>query len=248
MPTAALIEADKNLNINSLINNKTFYHCYQPLFDLSNMSLYGYEAFFRCSMANNPELVFQTAMKKKKLYELDTVSISNAIWQYALSGREEILFVNLFPSTLLDPAFPGFLEQLVNRIGNLRGKLVWELNESQELEDLQAFANRTALLQQYGFRVALDDVGKGSGSLKTIIELSPDIIKLDRFFSQKLAVSQNKQKLIQLLVDYCGDAVTVILEGIEQQEDLDAAISLGVGIGQGYLLGKPDQLLTVCAN
>jgi EAL domain-containing protein (putative c-di-GMP-specific phosphodiesterase class I) len=62
-------------------------------------------------------------------------------------------------------------------------------------------------------------------------------------FSVNLSASKKKQRWIELIVEYCKDAnVQLVLEGIEKSEDLATAKALGVSIGQGYLLGKPDIL------
>lgn len=66
---------------------------------------------------------------------------------------------------------------------------------------------------------------------------------MDRFFSQDLSVSHDKQKVVRLFVEYCRDASQLILEGVEEEEDLACAASIGVTIGQGYLFGKPGALL-----
>ncbi|MGJ9458485.1 EAL domain-containing protein [Oceanobacillus sp. CF4.6] len=100
-----------------------------------------------------------------------------------------------------------------------------------------------SLLKKRGFQIAIDDVGKGSASLKSIIELEPDYLKMDNYFAFDLSVSEQKQEMIKSFMTYCENTNTkFILEGIEKTEDLAVAKDLGVLYGQGFLLGKPTSL------
>lgn len=72
-----------------------------------------------------------------------------------------------------------------------------------------------------------------------MIELKPDIIKLDRYLAKNLSHSKAKLRVVEMFVHYCQDDILLILEGIENQYDLEMAKQLGVRAGQGFLLGKP---------
>ncbi|UOF89066.1 EAL domain-containing protein [Fodinisporobacter ferrooxydans] len=232
----------EKVNIDTIIHSNTFHHFFQPLYHLSNWSLYGNEALFRTNSGENPETVFFTALKRKKLYELDMASISKAISFYSKFNPNNFLFVNVFPSTLENPFFMRFIYNIINKYGGSNKNIVFEIVESQEIKDIKSLSTIISFLQQNGFRVALDDIGKGSMSFQKLIELSPDFIKLDRYFSMDLSISNKKQKLIQLFVNYCESNVELILEGIEKETDLAVAKCLGVSIGQGYLLGMPNKM------
>lgn len=226
-----------------VIENKLFHHVYQPLYFLSDWSLLGYEAFLRSQYFVAPELLFQNAERLDKLYELDILSLFKAVVSYTPKNRalQTSVFVNIFPSTLLHPDFHCFVDGLLSDYAVSKGEIVLEINESQEINDVKSMRNMLSFLRQNGFQIALDDVGKGSASLKSLVEFEPDFIKLDRYFSIDLSVCLRKQRLIELLVGYCKDDAYLILEGIEKSEDLAIAKLLGVDIGQGYLLGKPER-------
>jgi EAL domain-containing protein (putative c-di-GMP-specific phosphodiesterase class I) len=245
MNTELKINQLDNQTVDSLIYNQLFYHHYQPLYALSNWKLYGYEAFFRSDFSLNPELVFQFAKKNRKLFELDTASIFNAALFYFISkenillGLKKTLFVNVFPSTLLHPSFSNFLERLISENMIIPSKnIVFEINESEIIWDIPSLRQVIHCLRNNGFSVAFDDVGKGTASIQNIVEFEPEFVKLDRYFSVDLAVSEKKQRMVQLFVDYCSDGSRLVLEGIEKPEDLAIAKMLGVQIGQGYILGK----------
>ncbi|MFM1654829.1 EAL domain-containing protein [Brevibacillus sp. B_LB10_24] len=238
-----MCQCETNEKVNELIEKKQYYHSYQPLFRFSDWELVGYEAFFRCE-SFTPEVLFTTLLEQDLMYELDTTSIYEAITSYAqsMTSAPKNLFVNILPSTLLHPSLPSFLEKLqaTNSVPNRY--IIFEINEAEQITDYRAFGEAVRRLRQDGFRIALDDVGKGVASLQRIVEVEPDYIKLDRYFATDLSSSEKKQRMIQLLVTYCRNHTFLILEGIETPEDLAAAKVLGVDIGQGYVLGKPGSL------
>lgn len=225
------------------IEEKQFYHVYQPVFSLNKNEMVGSEFLLRSKM-NTPDVIFEQAKKANRLYELDTSSIYYALLTYSSMGHsvEGLLFFNIFPSSLVNPKFPDFLKKLLLEFPELCPKIVLEVNETEQA-DAKLFIERIQLLKEYGFLVAIDDVGKGWSSLTRIIELDPDFIKLDLYFAQSLANSKKKQEMIQTIAKYCeSNNIQIILEGIETEEDLLMAKTLQVQYGQGYLLCKPQEL------
>jgi EAL domain-containing protein (putative c-di-GMP-specific phosphodiesterase class I) len=227
-------------------------HVYQPIWNLKNSTLFGYEALVRFpdgDFEDRIEEAFELAREVDLLYELDTLSITTAIRNYPfpLWSKEVLLFLNIFPSTLLHSDFPLFIRQLLSNFPKIRGKIVFELNETIEEESVWAISQlkeRVSFLRDSGFYIALDDLGKGASSLQKLIELSPNYIKLDRYFSQDLFDSDEKQQILSLLIEYSKDKMGLILEGIEEIKDLEQAKILQVPIVQGYLLGKPQKVTT----
>lgn len=230
--------------------NKTFRHLniqheYQPLWDLQSWNVYGYEGLFRSESNLNPEVTFSEARKNSCLFELDTYSLSKAI-EFFPNFKTQYLFLNVYPSTLLHSDFPGFITKAIQTYPIIVDRLILELNETSEEEHvwhIPALREKVTWLQSLGINIALDDLGKGAASLNKIIEFRPLYVKLDRYFSQKLSESKQKQKMVSLLSQYCeGEGITLIIEGIEKPVDLALAKLLNVPIGQGFLMGKPGRL------
>jgi EAL domain-containing protein (putative c-di-GMP-specific phosphodiesterase class I) len=242
-----ILESDVVLTIKKLLQNNSFYHDFQPIYGLTDWKTIGYEVLFRSSNYPNPMNAFQRAKKEKQLYELDSRSIQKAALSYETAGfskKDGFLFVNVFPSTILDPKFPSFIEEIISNINCSRQQIILELNETEIIPDFDAFKKLTAHLKSKGFLIAIDDAGKDNSSFMSILELEPDFVKLDRYFSKELHTSVKKQHFIQMLLDYCKKlGIHVILEGIEDEKDLAFAKFLGVPFGQGYIFGKPQQLM-----
>lgn len=227
-------------DLNKMINQKQFKNVFQPLFCLKTWEEFGFESFIRCGLP--PEKIFQIAREKKQLYEMDTTAIYHAVETFYLSGRLGILFVNVFPSTLIHDSFMEFIKTLTTHFPIPHWKIVFEINEAEEIEDIRALCDVTFLLRERGFTIAIDDYGKKGTSLKALLELEPEYLKLDRYFSENLHTSHQKQHFIETIVGYCEDRIKIILEGIERAEDLAIAKSLGIPIGQGFLLGEPEDI------
>jgi EAL domain-containing protein (putative c-di-GMP-specific phosphodiesterase class I) len=225
------------------IGHNQINHFYQPLFQLEHRRLLGYEALIRCKIS--PERLFWVATRTKGLYQLDTASILAASVMFGSSDQAKSdtqLFLNVFPSTLLNPSFQSFIEETLLDSDGLRSRVVFELVEFEQISDFRAVRDVIRFLHSHEYRIAIDDVGKGAASLEKVLELDPDFIKLDRYFSSNISHSVNKQKIVSLFVGYCDEGTHLILEGIENIEDLTMAEQLGVHIGQGYFLGKPAPL------
>ncbi|MGG3560535.1 EAL domain-containing protein [Neobacillus rhizosphaerae] len=226
-------------------------HVYQPLWNVTNMSLFGYEALLRFPdgfFQGNIETCFEQAREVGILYELDTRSIEGAASSFPLHQlNEERLFINIYPSTLLHPQFEAFIDQFLLTYPQAYGKIVFELSETKFEDDIwevKELKERVWLLKEKGFSIALDDIGKGAAELQKMIEFTPDYIKLDRYFANELAVSKEKQEMIALFIQYSKGKMGVILEGIEQGLDLEQAKKLHVPVAQGYLLGRPQKITT----
>lgn len=234
------------MSLKNFIQMEQFYHFYQPIYELTLGTKVGYEMLLRSDAYQNPEIPFHLARKENQLYELDTRSIRKAIsCFYSESPSEETgtLFLNVFPSTVLNPSFPAFLNQIVANIHLESKHLVLEISESEFIEDMDSMKDRISELQQDGFLIAIDDIGKGYSCIKSIIELEPDYLKLDRYFAHDLYKSPKKQEFISFLIKFCGNTRSqLILEGVESKEELETAKDIGISIAQGYFLGKPGLL------
>lgn len=230
------------MSIHDLIKNGSFHHCFQGLFSTRSWERIGGEALFRSELGT-PEVIFQKAKTVNKLFELETMSISKILNSYNLqeSTQKESLFINIFPSTILHPQFLSFIVDITKRYK--KNKVVFEIIETEFVENILALKERIKFLKDLGYLIALDDVGKGWSSLNMIIELEPDYLKLDRYFSINLSKSNSKQEMIRSILHYTQYSRSkVVLEGIEQETDLAIAKLLGVDICQGFLLEKPQPI------
>ncbi|MCA1030760.1 EAL domain-containing protein [Bacillus timonensis] len=219
-----------------------FYHLFQPIYHLKNLEILGYEAFLRSTACRNPEEIFNEATRQNLLYETDLSSL-NGVFEHInfVTDNEVLLFLNIYPSTIIDERFPEYIRQAIERFNIPKHRVVFEINESPAEEDLlftATFKERLHFLKEQGFYYALDDIGKWDVSLKKLEELKPNFVKLD----QCMMKEKHKQDVVSVFTDYCKrNDIRLILEGIEKKEDLHLAQSKQIVFGQGYLLGRPNK-------
>ncbi|MBO0961043.1 EAL domain-containing protein [Neobacillus sp. MM2021_6] len=232
-------------SIHKIIDQEEFTHYSQGIYNLGDWEKIGSEILLR-SDYGSPEVIFQEAKMANRLFELEKKSLLKLFHTY-INGSElkESLFINVYPSTIMHPDFPLLIKTIVNLISaNLIHKITFEIIEAERVVHFALLKERIKYLKKSGFQIAIDDIGKGWSSLSMIIEIQPNYLKLDRYFSDNLSMSPSKQKMIQSLLTYAnGTKSKVILEGIELETDLAAAKYLGVQMCQGYLIDKPKPFL-----
>lgn len=213
----------------------TITHWFQPIYHLKNSSIVGYEALLRdaSQLCASPVDIFREADKKGHQNVLDRISIKTALESY--KDDENPLFLNIFPSTLMEEGFLSWWDSYAA----LQKNVVFELLENEPIRDWEVLKKVTGELQARGVRIAVDDMGGGYSFFQQWIELNPDFIKLDRYFAENLSASARKQKTLSSLVDLLSETTEIIIEGIEKEEDLDVAERLGITYAQGFLLGVP---------
>ncbi|MFD1021061.1 EAL domain-containing protein [Thalassobacillus hwangdonensis] len=225
---------------------ESFYHNYQPIFNLRTWNKTGYEVLFRSKIHATPVKAFQIAKKEKNLFKLDIESIKLALhnlstFQHIHKGAK--LFINVYPSTILHPDFNFFFKEHIHPCVQ-KDSLVFELNESEELDHPGPLVKKLDSLKSSGLKIAIDDFGAGRSDMMNLLELNPDYIKVDRYITSELDTSPKKQEFLQYLVNYSRRFnIKLILEGIETSKELTVAKMLGVTYAQGFLLGKPQKLM-----
>lgn len=222
------------------------YSEYQPLIDSSNDTIFAHEALLRTTPRMNPLIVIEKARSNGILYELDTYCIMNAIKEYPHSYfKSHLLFINIFPATIIHKDFVHFIHKLLCDFSHIRGRIVFEINEEaiqKNCWNQTSFISGLFFLKSNGFKIAFDDLPVSKDSFKMIEIISPDFIKLDHTKSKGLSVSIEKQSLISLFLEYTNKKIKLVLEGIETNEDFLTAKQLGVPILQGYYISKPKRL------
>lgn len=228
------------------VKDISFYHVVQPIMSLSTNSVYGYEVLLRSAEFNNPELLFNYAREHHQLIDMDIKSIFEffqTLEADKLREKNVKIFINVFPSTFTHTSFNDLLQRLETFIDTSSGNIIFELNEAEKEMNLPKIKKVINEVRKEGYLIALDDIGKGGSSLKSLLEIEPDIAKVDKYFAKDLAESPKKQRALQLILRLLGGDTEVVVEGFESKADLETAKDLGVSLGQGFFLGKPKPII-----
>lgn len=231
--------------LQEIIGNEDFFHHYQPIYDIQEERILGHEGLFRTENQLSPEIAFITAKKKKKLYELELRSIHKAFTTYMDAGNNtkfRKLFLNVFPSTLTNPKFQTFIQQIISRNNISSQQIILEINEAEGV-NYDYLIQPITFLKNLGIGIAIDDFGVGYSSPQSIIEINPDYIKLDKYFINGINKSEQIRDFIKYLNQFCQKfEINLIAEGVEESISLTILKGMGVKYAQGYLLGKPKLL------
>lgn len=209
---------------------------YQPIFDLGKGSLVGVESLSRFTMEPRrpPNEWFDSAAEVGLAAQLEIAAVNLALADLSSLPEAVFMTVNLSPTVALAPEAANLVP------AGWAGQVVVELTERTQILDYEALAEALAPMRRAGVSIAVDDAGSGFTSLRNLLELAPQYIKLDIGITQRIEHDRAAAALASALTAFAaGIDATVIAEGIETEAHLAAARRLGIRYGQGYLLGKP---------
>ena len=237
-------EIEREAALRQAIDGDVMTMVFQPVARLDTRRVVGYEALARFAAAQprSPDLWFADAAAAGCLLELELKAVGDALRATAeLRGIH--IAVNLSPATLLAP---GLLDELARRRLH---EVVVEITEHAPVDDYARIRRVLGRLRESGVRLAVDDVGSGYASLRHIVELQPDILKVDISLVRGVESAPLQRGVIKTLVTFAHElGAELVAEGIETRSELEVLTALGVTLGQGYYLGRPSPLDGVLAG
>ncbi|MFT5717318.1 MAG: EAL domain-containing protein (putative c-di-GMP-specific phosphodiesterase class I) [Oleiphilaceae bacterium] len=236
----------KRLNaIDQIILNQDITTWYQPMVNLDEGKVFGWEALTRgpsISTLHSAEALFGAAVKEKKLKPLELICVNNAtkcFEQLLLSGK---LFVNISHELLLaGNTLRKQLKDLISKGPVSPNKIVLELTERGFTGNIDKLMEAVVFFHQLGFQIAIDDLGTGNISVDQWMSFRPDYVKIDRHFITGVHSDTEKQNFVRSIVASArAYRSKVIAEGVETQQELNTLRSLGVTLCQGYFFQRPE--------
>ncbi len=230
-----------SVSVVDIVNNPTLLSIHlQPIVDLVRGISVGYEALsrFPCKPQITYPQWFKEANRLNLSENLEAIAISNARLKLPELPSTCFMSVNITPSALdsapVKEALAGSLTQIAI-----------ELTGQISSESLEKLSNALGELRSRGAIIALDDTGVDYLGLRTLEVLKPEIVKLDRSLITEVDKDPIKQALIRMVSEVVeGIGGWVLAVGIERQEEIATLIDLKVPLGQGWVLGKPQDQLT----
>ena len=196
----------------------------------------GFEALarFQTQPYRSPDVWCARARDCGLQAEVELSCIRAALALLPLLPHAAYLSINVSPETLGSPYFLRMLDDVETE------RLVLEVTEHAVVAEYSALLRAVSALRERGLRLAVDDAGAGFASFRHVLELGPEIIKLDIQLTHRIASDSNRQALIGSLSVFADSVgASLIAEGIELDDDLATLRSLGVAAGQGYLFARP---------
>ncbi|CAN0461278.1 unnamed protein product, partial [Scytosiphon promiscuus] len=198
---------------------------------------------FSAEPYRSPDVWFDEAAAVGLSVELELASIRQAVEKIREIAPDQYISVNASPSTVISDQFAStFLNLPLDRI-------LLEITEHAVIDDYEIFTKVLRPLRHAGLRLAVDDAGAGHSSLRHIVQLNPDYVKVDMSLTRNVDSDLARRALIGALLFYTREtSAHIIAEGIETEAELNTLKLLGVRRGQGYLLGRPEQDIAKTIN
>jgi EAL domain-containing protein (putative c-di-GMP-specific phosphodiesterase class I) len=216
---------------------------FQPIVDTRGMNVFAHECLIRLfadRFYNGGEII-QAAFARGSVHLFDSyarrLSIRKAGQQF-IPGTK--VFINFMPSSIYDPAFcmASALEEMA-RTSLKPQDIVFEVVESEEVQDVKHLQKICDYYRKEGFGFALDDVGTGSNSLQMVCDLKPDYIKLDKSLISRVSDPMYKSAIGKVAEFAMQFGLSTIAEGIETADTCELLREMGISLMQGYYFGKP---------
>jgi EAL domain-containing protein (putative c-di-GMP-specific phosphodiesterase class I) len=245
---AQLIRSQRKLESKQLLQDmiigENIKSLFQPIFNLQEGTVHGYEALCRGPKGTKLEdasALIAAARRNDLAFEIDHLSRRKAIEAARKLDSSYKLFINTLPFSPQDPRFRGLHLIDLFRDAELHPQqLVLEVTERQAITDFSAFVEEMSYFTNMGCLTAVDDIGGGYSELERIVHIRPNYLKLDRLLIRDIHESFVKRQSIQLLMNLAKDIdASVVAQGIERKEELHTIRELGVTYGQGFLLAQP---------
>jgi EAL domain-containing protein (putative c-di-GMP-specific phosphodiesterase class I) len=206
----------------------------QPVIELPSGAVVGSEALSRFGGRVPTDRWFKAASKYGYGDELERLCLGSALALLPSLPADHFLAVNISPAALADAGVLALLEA-----ADL-SRVVVEITEHEAVENYALTRVVLGRLRAAGARIAVDDTGAGFASLRHVLMLQPDVIKLDLSLTRDVDVDRRQQALVRAVTAFSAQVgATVLAEGVETQAQLDTLRDIGVQLGQGWHLGVP---------
>lgn len=217
---------------------RTLEMAYQPILAVDGRRTVGFEALMRSRepRLRSPGAVIEAAEKLGTTHVLGRRVRRLVADAIPRSDEGATFFVNLHThdladADLVDPGAP--LSQFARRV-------VLEVTERASLDSIDDVGSRVRALRALGYRLAIDDLGAGYAGLTSLVEIQPEVVKIDMSLVRAIDQDVVRQRVVLALAGLARSVgAEVVAEGVETRAERDVLVNLGCTYLQGYLLGRP---------
>jgi PAS domain S-box-containing protein len=226
------LEADLRRRIGQILTLHSFHPVFQPIVDLASKVIVGYEALTRFDSGQQPDLCIADAWSVGLGPEMELATLEAAIAAGKRLPSGRWLDLNVSPRLLDNP------DRLRTLLWGAERPIVVEITEHEIIDDYSAVREAIRALGN-DVRLAVDDAGAGIANFGHIVELRPDLVKLDITLVRRINANLGRQALVVGMRHFSRTAgCRLVAEGVETEEEAGTLRGFGVEFGQGYLFGR----------
>jgi EAL domain-containing protein (putative c-di-GMP-specific phosphodiesterase class I) len=239
---AKRVVADKTGRIRDVMAQQKIAIHYQPIFGIATNRVVGLESLsrFTAEPKRPPNEWFGEAAEVGLAVELEMTAIRMALSVVPLLPEGVYLAVNASPETILSGELAREFETAA------LSRIMLEVTEHAVVPSYERLMDELRPLRERGMRLAVDDAGAGYSGLQHILQLQPDLIKLDMALTRNVDLDPARRALAAALISFARDTnCMIVAEGVETASELQALRAIGASAAQGYFLGRPQPFESV---
>ena len=212
----------------------------QPIVDVRQKTVFAQEALVRGLAGESAASVFSMVNDSNR-YRFDQSCRVKAIKLAAELDVDCMLSINFMPNAVYKPELCiRTTLDAAEQYGFPINQIIFEITESEKIENKDHLRNIVKYYQQKGFKTAIDDFGAGYSGLNLLADMQTDLVKLDMALIRHIHLDRTRQVIVKGILQVCADlGIEVIAEGIEEAEELKALEDLGITLFQGYYFARP---------
>lgn len=232
--------------LDNILNEELISPVFQPIVNLENGDIAGYEALSRITLKDCPiniEELFNLASAHNKLWALEKLCRSKALEKAICKPFGTKLSLNVAANIINDPELKsGFTSQKLSQYNINPEDIIFEITEKNAFDALDVFISSIDHYKKQNFKIGIDDFGSGYSGLNRVCAFSPDFIKLDMNLIRDIDKDPIKKSAVSATIKFCKESgIKVVAEGVETLEELKVLIRLGADFAQGYYLARPHE-------
>ncbi len=234
--------------VKEALKNNYFYLVYQPQFTTGEKKLRGFETLLRCRKPDltivSPNNFIPAAEKTTLIMKIDDYVLKTAMKEFkpVLENKENdyVISINISAKTMGSADFTTRLKRIIDEVQFPPENLELEITEYSFAESMETTISNINKLREMGIHIALDDFGTGYTSIKQLMKLPINLLKIDKSLIDDIETDQNMRDMVDSVI-YMGHIMNceVISEGVEKESQLDILREHKCDFIQGFVWGKP---------
>jgi len=229
--------------LNYAIENDAIVPYFQPIYDLKTDRIVKYESLARLKVDEKNILTpnhFLYAAKEAKISSVITSMILEKTLKKAQESGKSFS-VNISPDEIENLDEANMVLSMLSRFKDVSHLITFEILESEEVEDYDILLDFVNQVKQYGCKIAIDDFGSGYSNFEKLLKMDIDLLKIDGTLIKDIDQDEHAEMVVTTIRDFAKSAgVKTVAEYVHSKEVLEKVKLLGIEMGQGFYLGKPE--------
>ena len=232
------------LKLKKAFENNNIVPYYQPIYNVNTNRIEKYESLVRLinddGIAISPYYFLDIA-KKSKQYDRLTKIVINKTFEY-FKDKDFEFSINLTIEDIKNSDITSLILKTLD--GYDTSKVVFELVESEGIDNFAEINNFIDKVKELGCKIAIDDFGSGYSNFEYLIRLNADYIKIDGSLIKDILTNKNSEEIVSTIINFSKkQGFKTIAEFVSSKELFDKISELGIDYVQGYYIGEPKKTI-----